>query len=313
MENKHGFLKKFITFVILLFMCLVLVQRLSPSNFTFNPKKKMEKVIEEEEFIRGFSNDEFQIYYIKSESTLEPYVFVKKMGIWALDYPNMNNIYGITKGKNHIYYYGEFALDGMYDFVESPQGEKIYSDKKEVFDMETNVFQIPYYSDDNTTYKFGDNKNIMNEEKLFLDGEVVMYKKKDEGHVEIVKSIKEMRENHTQLWTLIGKTIESADKTEEIPDGRTYTFEDGDEDFTQWVIFINYDTGHYINIGKDKKAFDWSGGVYYDIDLKGQHADTISIGIRDYTGIGSPLKKGKESHVYKVSIPEGLREYYEGL
>lgn len=287
-------------------------QGYSPSSFTLNPEKKMGKVLKGKEFVQGFSNEEFQIYYAESEQGVKPYSFVKKMGLWIFDYPNINNIRGITKGKDNIYYFGNFALDGIYDFLESPTGERIYGHKREVLGTNRNVFKIPYKVEENITYKFGDDANIMNEKKLFLDGEVVIFKNKEEGDIEIRYSVEEAKENQEVLWTLIMETITSADKSEKIPNGRTYTFEDGD-DFVQWVIYLNFDTGHYINVSKDNRFMDWSHNISYHIDLKGQHSDTIYIRIEDYSDFVSPLDKKKEADVYKVTIPEELREYFNEL
>lgn len=310
MKNKLIFKSIYVLgLIILIAIGVFYVQGYSISYLTLNPQEKIEKILKGEESVKGFSNEEVQIYYAENKEEIKTYAFVKKMGVWILDYPVLKNINGFTKGKDHVYYYESYAKEGIYDFLEDPQGERIYAEKIQIFGKDRSVFIIPYKIDKDTTYKFGDDKNIMNENKLFLDGEVIFYKENGEKNKEIATSIREMKENQVELWELIDNTFKSADKSEPIPDGRTYTSESL-EDFNRWYLYVDYDKGHYINISKDGTFMDWAENFSYDIELKGQHSETLAIYIRDYRDFDYSPGNLSGPEVYKVTIPERLREYF---
>lgn len=309
-KNKSAI---FLNIIVALIIALgfTFTRNYSLKSITLNPEEKLEKFLEGEEYIKAFEDEEFQLYYSGENEDIKPYAFIKKFGLWLFEYPNIRNIQRYSKGKDNIYYYGEFALDPRYDFVENNKGEKIYARKIKLTDKEVNLFEIPYKNED-ISYRFGDDLALMTEENLFLQGELGIYKNKDNSDIDILRTIGETRENEPYLWELIEESIQGADKSEKIPDGRKYSYESGEEIF-QEIIYVSYDKGHYINVGKNKSAFIWTHSMSYDIDFAGQHADTIGINEEDYFDFDYSLDNFNGPSVYRVEIPEELRSYMDKL
>lgn len=317
--KKRKILKSVVNFAIsIIFLLISLIGQLmlkgySPSHFTFNPDEKIKELAAAGEFTKGFSNDEFRIYYVNNGKEITPYAFVKIFGIWMLDYPKEAKFFGVSFGKKAAYYYGKFALNDEYDFIENSKGDKIYANKTKVGKHTFSVYQIPR-SEENLCYRFVDADNIKNEETLFLDGNVSLYKK--QGGKELIKekTIRQLKQEQMELWELIEETIKSADKDVEIPDGRVYKPDEADD--TRWAIYITYETGNFLNIEKGRKGsrgYDWTGKYYYNIELKGQHPDTISIRFTDYSKVSLFEEFAGKQHVHPVTIPNGLKEYFEQL
>jgi hypothetical protein len=173
-KKKHSeFLKTFIIITIT-FILSLFIKGYSFSDFTLNPAAKVEKLSGEKEVTKGFSNEEFQIFYVNSEEGINEYVFSGRFGIWiGYEYPSRKDVSGFTDGKATIYYYGEFASNEMYDYIESAVGEKIYPHKTEMDGVTKCVYQIPYKSSENMSYKFVDSDNKINNETLFWTEKLV--------------------------------------------------------------------------------------------------------------------------------------------
>jgi hypothetical protein len=286
----------------------------SLTAFTFNPAAKVGELASEGKIVKGFSNEEFQIYYVDSGEEVTPYAFIKRFGIWICDYPHDKNIIGITYGKDNIYYYGRFASDGKYDFIEDPNGVKIYADKTELGRNTTSVYQIPYNKHnkkDSVVYRFVDMENLINEQTLFLEGDVSLYKRENEKEVILESTIGQLKQEQAQLWAFIEETIKSADKSVEIPDGRVYKSDKRGD--VIWQIYVRYETGHFINVEQGKRCYDWAGSAYYDIELKGQHPNTLAVRFDDYAKTSMFEELFSKSHVYPTTIPKGLEKYFEEL
>jgi len=312
--KKRKILKFTVNFalsVIFLISGLIL-KSYSPSQFTFNPDVKVQRLADGRKLIKGFSNDEFQLYYVDKGEEVVPYAFVKKFGVWIWDYPNKRNICGLTFGKKDVYYYGKFALNDMYDFIENAkEGNRIYGHKTKTGEHIFCVYQIPYSDKENICYRFVDSDNIINDETLFLDGVVSLYKRQNGKDIIQERTIRQLKQEQMDLWALIEQTIESADKNLEIPDGRVYQSETSYD--AVWQIYVNYETGHFLNIEKGKKGYDWAGRNYYNIELKGQHPNTISIRSVDYSEVSLFKEFNGELRVHPVTIPIGLEEYFKEL
>lgn len=286
----------------------LLIKGWSPLNFTLNPEVKIKKIAGEKEAAQLFSNDEFQLYYVNTDDDITHYAFSKKFGIWYTGYyPHMNDIIGITHGNNYIYYYGKFASNGDYDYIENVQGEKIYPFKNELNGKPLNVYQIPKAKDKNVVYRFMDEENFINDDSLFLNGEAVFYKYENGEHKEYKYTIGQLKQEEPNLWAQIEKTAESADKDVEIEDGRVYTSQ---QDII-YRIYVSYNTGDFLSLEKGHKGYHWTGEVAYDIEVKGEHPNTIGIYKRDYSTVSLYEKTFGENHVYPVTIPGELIGYFE--
>ncbi|HHV94956.1 MAG TPA: hypothetical protein GXX37_00545 [Clostridiaceae bacterium] len=284
------------------------------SAITLDPASKVEKLAAGSKITKGFANDEFRIYYAETTDEIISYVFIKKLGIWLQEYPfdrYNKNISGISFGRNHAYYYGNFALNDEYDLVVDDRGNKIYPNITNLGSKKAAVYQIPLNSKDKISYCFVDSENVVNKEKLFLDGKVKFYKYVNGNTTEYCSTIGELKEEKGYLWTLIEKCIESTDESHEIPDGRVY--KSGVPGDTIWKIYVSYNTGDFINLEPGRKGYDWTGSVSFNIELKGQHPGTIGMYWRDYTEFSLYDKISGESAVYNVVIPEELYKYFEEI
>ncbi|HHV94893.1 MAG TPA: hypothetical protein GXX37_00200 [Clostridiaceae bacterium] len=286
------------------------------SAITLDPASKVEKLAAGNKIMKGFSNDEFRIYYAETEDGIISYAFIKKLGVWLQEYPfdkNNRNISGISFGRKHAYYYGNFTSNDEYDFITEAKddGERIYPNITDLGSKKMVVYQIPLNMEDKMSYCFVDNEDVINREKLFLDGEVRFYKYTDGKTTEYYSTIGELKAEKSYLWELIEKCFESADTSNEIIDGRVYK-SDKPED-TIWRIYVSYNTGDFINLEPGRKGYDWTGKVSFDIELKGQHPGTIAMYWRDYTKYSLYDKVSGETAVYSVVVPEELYAYFEEL
>lgn len=289
---------------------LLLINGWSPSDLTLNPVEKIKKLADEKEATQLFSNDEFQLYYIDNDDGATHYAFSKRFGVWNCNYyPHRNDIIGITHGKNFIYYYGEFASDKNYDYIENKQDEKIYPNKIELNNNVLSVYQIPKIDDEKVIYHFKNIEDPINNEMLLSNGEITFYKYENGKHKEFEYTIRQLQQEEPYLWGQIEKTIESADEGKEIEDGRVYSSQND----LEYRIIVKYNTGDFLNLEKGHKGYDWTGEVSYDIELEGQHSNTISIYTRDYSKISLYEKTFGESHVYPVTISENLSSYFKSL
>jgi hypothetical protein len=171
------------------------------------------------------------------------------------------NICGITYGKQNVYYYGVFASNGIYDFIEGPEGEKICATKVQLGEKTVSVYQIPYNGKKDICYRFVDSENLINEDTLFLNGEVLLYKRENVNESKHESTIGKLKKEQNHLWLLIEQMVKSADKENEIEDGRVYRSEKAEDII--WRIYVNYETGHYLNLERDRKGYDWTGLMKY--------------------------------------------------
>ena len=288
----------------------LLIKGWSPSDLTLNPAEKIIKIADEKGVYQLFSNDEFQLYYVDNDNGPTHYAFSKRFGVWNCNYyPHKNDIIGITHGKNYIYYYGEFASDKNYDYIENKKGKKIYSNKMELNNDVLSVYQIPKTDDEKVIYHFKNTEYPINDEMLLSNGKVTFYKYENEKHKEFEHTIRQFQQEEPNLWRQIEKTIESKDKSKEIEDGRVYSSQNN----LEYRIIVKYNTGDFLNIEKGHKGYDWTGEVSYDIELEGQHSSTIGIYTSDYSNISLYEKTFGESHVYPVTISEDLSSYFKSL
>ncbi|NMB98161.1 MAG: hypothetical protein GYA02_16410, partial [Clostridiaceae bacterium] len=277
-KKVEGFLARVLLSIAIILVVNLILRGNFLSAITFDPAAKVEKLALGNKITKGFANDEFQIYYTETMDGITSYAFIKKLGIWLQEYPfdkNNENISGISFGRKHAYYYGSFALKDEYDFIAEDGGDRIYPKITDLGSKKAAVYQIPLNSKDKISYCFADSENAVNKETLIFDGKVKFYKHVEGKMTEYNSTIGELKKEKTHLWALIEKCVESADKSHEIPDGRVYK-SDKPGDAT-WKIYISYDTGDFINLEPDRKGYDWTGSVSFDIELKGQHPGTIGM------------------------------------
>jgi len=315
MKKAAGFLIEILASAIIMLVVNLILRGNFLSAITLDPATKVEKLAAGNKITKGFSNDEFQIYYAETESEVVSYAFIKKLGVWLQEYPfnkYNRNISGISFGKEFAYYYGSFALNDEYDFItEMDGGERIYPNITDLGSQKVAVYQIPLNIEEKVSYCFVDSEDVINKEKLLLEGEVKFFKHTDGKTSEYYSTIGELKEEKGYLWKLIEKCFESADKSNEITDGRVYkSIEPGD---TIWKIYVSYNTGDFINLEPGRKGYDWTGKASFDIELKGQHPGTIAMYWHDYTKYSIYDKFSGETAVYSIVVPEDLYEYFEEL
>ena len=97
----------FLSICLLLFLYAQLFPSGAASPITFSPQRYLEQRFDSVSLC--YEGEEFELFGVRQGDTVLPYAFLKRMGVWVLDYPYKRNETATSFGKDAAYYYGSFS------------------------------------------------------------------------------------------------------------------------------------------------------------------------------------------------------------